>query len=60
VRTTLLALLGLVIGVVVGAIAFDRGPGIEPLALLAAAGGLAAGCVAGIAAGRRRRRDGIS
>jgi hypothetical protein len=54
-RTALLALLGLVLGVVVGVLAFDRGPGIELLAVLTAAVGLAAGCAAGVALGRRRR-----
>jgi hypothetical protein len=53
-RTVLLALLGLVLGAVVGVVAFDRGPGVEVLAVLAAAVGLAAGCAAGIAVGRRR------
>lgn len=53
VRTTLLALLGLVVGIVAGVLAFDRGPGVELLALLTAAGGLVAGGLAGVAAGRR-------
>jgi hypothetical protein len=50
-RTVLLALLGLVLGAVVGVVAFDRGPDVEVLAVLTAAVGLAAG----IAVGRRRR-----